>query len=61
MNIALLNPRKYNRFAETKVSSQEIDKVNKVILENLDDNSDDSATNSEDDLSEEGESKLLLT
>ena len=43
-------------FAETKVSSQEIDKVNKVILENLDDNSDDSATNSEDDLSEEGES-----
>ena len=29
-------------FAETKVSSQEIDKVNEVILENKDDNSDDS-------------------
>lgn len=40
-------------FAETKVSSQEIDKVNEVILENKDDNSDDSIVDEKTDIQED--------
>ncbi len=39
-------------FAETKASSQEVDKVNEVILENKDDNSDESIADEKTDIQE---------
>ena len=39
-------------FAETKTSSQEIDKVNEVVLENLDDNNSDSIADEKTDIQE---------